>query len=62
MGWAEIQYRYAVFRIRLRIGSAFDGRLDPDADKDPGGLRRAKKEGKNLIQKAVIWHKKDKEQ
>jgi hypothetical protein len=32
-----------VFRIRIRIGSAFDGRPDPD----PGGLlKRAKMKGK----------------
>jgi hypothetical protein len=30
----------AVFRIRIRIGSIFDGRLDPEPD--PEGLKRAK--------------------
>jgi hypothetical protein len=36
-------------------GSAFDGRPDPD----PGGLQRAKKEGKNASKKQIIRHKKD---
>jgi 1-pyrroline-5-carboxylate dehydrogenase len=35
-------YRNAVFQIRIRIGSSFDGRLDLD----PGGLKRAKKKKK----------------
>jgi hypothetical protein len=46
----------AVFRIRIRIGSAFDGRLDPDSEKRYGSgsrrPKRAKKEGKKGIQKA----------
>jgi hypothetical protein len=38
----------AVFRIRIRIGAAFDGlriRI-PNVDPDPGGLKRAKRKGK----------------
>jgi hypothetical protein len=31
----------AVFRIRIHIGSAFNGRLR-NVDPDPGGLKRAK--------------------
>jgi hypothetical protein len=39
-----------VFRFRIRIRSAFKGRLDPDPD--PEGLKRAKKEEKNASKKA----------
>jgi hypothetical protein len=40
-----------VFRIRIRIGSSFDGFLDPDpfanADLDPEGGKSAKKRRKS---------------
>jgi hypothetical protein len=39
--------------IRIRI---------PNADPDPGGLKRAKKEGKNASKRQIIRHKKDKNQ
>jgi hypothetical protein len=48
-----------MFRIRIRIEFAFDDRLDPDADLDPGGLKRANKKEKR-IQKANNWAKKGK--
>jgi hypothetical protein len=53
-----------MFRIRIRIGSAFNGRLDsdpygiPNADPDPGGL----KEGKYASKNQIVRHKKDKKQ
>jgi hypothetical protein len=33
-----------------------------NADPDPGGLKRAKKEGKNASKRQIIRHKKDKKQ
>jgi hypothetical protein len=44
-----------VFRIRIHIGSAFDGRLDQDPD--PGSLKRAKIKGETTAKGQIIRQK-----